>query len=420
MKKVIVVAPALSFSGYGEHARFILRSLKTIEENIDLYLKNIPWGATSYIVDDSEERTWIDHLISKTIQYENSENVEPYDVSMQITIPGEWNANLAVTNIGITAGTESNKISPQWFMKSREMDKIIVVSEHSKSSFVNAEFRTAFQERQDKVFMAKINSPVEVIGFPYKNIEPSKVNLELEHDFNFLAVGTFIPRKNIENTIRWFVSEFRDKEVGIVLKTSMGKNSLLDRRTTLKRIKNIIGDNNKDMKCKIYFLHGNMTEEEMAGLYNHPKIKGLINLSHGEGFGLPIFEAACNALPIITINWGGQVDYLNMEIKDKKTSKKRKRPMFVPISYDLRPIQPEAVWGDILIKESMWAFPKEWSFRKGLNAFMKNYSTYENLAKKLQAHIQKEFAFQSMSEKFLKISGLEETTQEESSETVTL
>ena len=300
------------------------------------------------------------------------------------------------------------------------MDKIIFVSEHSKSSFVNAEFKTAFQERQDKVFMAKIDSPVEVIGFPYKNIEPSKVNLELEHDFNFLAVGTFIPRKNIENTIRWFVSEFRDKEVGIVLKTSMGKNSLLDRRTTLKRIKNIIGDNNKDMKCKIYFLHGNMTEEEMAGLYNHPKIKGLINLSHGEGFGLPIFEAACNALPIITINWGGQVDYLNMEIKDKKTNKKRKRPMFVPISYDLRPIQPEAVWGDILIKESMWAFPKEWSFRKGLSAFMKNYSTYENLAKKLQVHIQKEFAFQSMSEKFLKISGLEETTQDESSETVTL
>ncbi len=71
--------------------------------------------------------------------------------------------------------------------------------------------------------------------------------------------------------------------------------------------------------------------------------------------------------------------------------------MFVPISYDLRLIQPEAVWGDILVKESMWAFPKEWSFRKGLNAFMKNYSTYENLAKKLQIHIQEEFAFQNMS-----------------------
>jgi len=262
MKKVIVVAPALSFSGYGEHARFVLRSLKTIEDHIDLYLKNTPWGATSYIVDDSDERAWIDHLVSKTIQYENSENVEPYDISMQITIPGEWNGNLAATNIGITAGTESNKISPQWFLKSKEMDKIIVVSEHSKSAFVNAEFKTAFQERQERVFMSKIDSPVEVIGFPYKNIEPSKVNLELEYDFNFLAVGTFIPRKNIENTIRWFVSEFHDKEVGIILKTSMGKNSLLDRRTTLKRIKNIIGDNNKDMKCKIYFLHGNMTERD--------------------------------------------------------------------------------------------------------------------------------------------------------------
>ena len=67
-------------------------------------------------------------------------------------------------------------------------------------------------------------------------------------------------------------------------------------------------------------------EEEMTYLYNHPKIKALISMSHGEGFGLPMFEAAYNGLPVIATDWGGQCDFLYMSDKNKK-----KKAMFTKI-----------------------------------------------------------------------------------------
>ena len=54
----------------------------------------------------------------------------------------------------------------------------------------------------------------------------------------------------------------------------------------------------------------------MTGLYCNPKINALINISHGEGFGLPMFEASREGLPIITIGWSGQLDFLHHNGKD--------------------------------------------------------------------------------------------------------
>ena len=41
-QKVLVRGPALSQSGYGEHARFVLRALKTREDVFDIFLENFP------------------------------------------------------------------------------------------------------------------------------------------------------------------------------------------------------------------------------------------------------------------------------------------------------------------------------------------------------------------------------------------
>jgi len=54
-KKVIVKGPALSASGYGEHARFVLRSLKDREDEYEIYLHNLNWGKTGWLFEDNEE-----------------------------------------------------------------------------------------------------------------------------------------------------------------------------------------------------------------------------------------------------------------------------------------------------------------------------------------------------------------------------
>ena len=393
MKKILVRGPALSHSGYGEHTRFILRSLRANPSTFDVYLVNINWGQTSWITEINEEREWIDFVLSKTISYMNSGG--EFDMSLQVTIPSEWE-KIAPINIGATAGTETTKISPNWMGKSLEMDKIIVISEHTKYGFVNTRYEAENNSTGEK-FEAKVNCPVEVVGYPVKNVEQENIDLNLKYDFNFLAVGTWIIRKNIERTVKWFVEEFYDQEVGLILKTSKAKNCILDRRVTKNNLTNLLAEY-PDRKCEVCLLHGDMTEGEMKGLYNHPNVKAMVSFSHGEGYGLPLFEAAHNGLPIIAPNWGGQLDFLVAPVKDKK-GKVSFKPLFETVAYDLKPIQPEAVWNDVLIKESMWCFPKEWNCKKSMRKVYKNYASAKSRASKLQKWVLENFEEKQMYQK---------------------
>ena len=111
MKKVFLKGPLLTQSGYGHQERTILRALKTRPDVFDVYVQPIPWGKTSWVWEDSEERREIDQLLNKTIKHMNSEG--KFDVSIQVTIPNEWE-KLAPVNIGVTAGIETNLVAPQW------------------------------------------------------------------------------------------------------------------------------------------------------------------------------------------------------------------------------------------------------------------------------------------------------------------
>ena len=397
MRKVLVRGPALSQSGYGEHCRFLLRSLKSKENLFDIYLINTNWGKTGWIWENTEERQWLDHLLQKTIQYtQENNNNNHFDISLQVTIPSEWE-RLAPYNIGVTAGTETTRISPQWIEKSLLMDKIIVVSEYSRFAFDNTAYSAKNNVTNEDVIF-KNTTPIEVVGFPYKKIKQKKIAIELKHDFNFLVVATMIPRKNLQNTISWFVEEFKDKEVGLVLKTGLGKGSKVDRQITEATLKKIV-EGYPNRKCSIYLLHGDLKEEEMKSLYNNEKIKCLINLAHGEGFGLPVFEAASNGLPVIAPSYGGLQDFMYMPIKDKKGRTKNK-PMFETVAYDLSLIQEQAVWGDILVKDSQWCFPQEWSYRKALKKVHTNWQACKGRATKLMKHIKKEYSEEVSYQKF--------------------
>jgi len=99
-RNILVVGPALSASGYGEHARLVLRALKAYEDNFEIFFKNINWGQTGFTINIDEERQWLEKLIIKTQEYEKQSG--KYDVSVQVTIPNEWK-KLAPTNIGVTA-----------------------------------------------------------------------------------------------------------------------------------------------------------------------------------------------------------------------------------------------------------------------------------------------------------------------------
>ena len=157
-----------------------------------------------------------------------------------------------------------------------------------------------------------------------------------------------------------------------------------------------------ERECKVYLLHGDMSDEEMHSLYVHPKIKALVSLTHGEGYGLPIFEAAYSALPVITAGWSGQCDFLYAPYQGKDKKKKGKMiPYFAEVDYTIGPVPKEVVWDGVIIEDSMWCYPAEGSSKVKMRQVRKNYDKWKKKSNRLQKWLIKNFTVEKQCERFV-------------------
>tara|TARA_B100000424_G_C22935340_1_gene497714 strand:- start:1144 stop:2427 length:1284 start_codon:yes stop_codon:yes gene_type:complete len=399
-KSIIVRGPALSRSGYGEQCRFALRALRSREDVLDIHIVNTNWGQTSWISADDEEREWIDSILIKTnMLLQQTQGNPSFDVSLQVTIPNEWE-KMAPINIGYTAGIETTKIAPQWVEKSMLMDHIITISNHSKNTYNSTSYQVTNNQTGETIPNFSNKVPITVVNYPVRNFENVELDLDFDTDFNFLAVAQWGPRKNMENLLHWFLQEFSDKEVGMVLKTFGANSATPDEQYMLETLSRQL-KRYPDRKCKVYLIHGEMSGAELNSLYNHPKIKCLATLTHGEGFGLPIFEAAYNGLPVIAPGWSGQCDYLYMPEKSKKGKRTKMKAKFTSVSYKLGPVPQNAVWDGVIQADSQWCYPEQQSYKNALNDVYKNIKAKEKQAKQLQKWILENFTEEGKCKEFV-------------------
>jgi glycosyltransferase involved in cell wall biosynthesis len=133
----------------------------------------------------------------------------------------------------------------------------------------------------------------------------------------------------------------------------------------------------------VYLLHGEFTDEEMNSIYNHSKVKAMISLTKGEGFGRPLLEFTQSKKPIICSEWGGQSDFLH---KDKS--------LLIP--GNLTPVHKSALMKDIIIENSQW-FTVDYDYvLRTLKDVFENYKNYKPLGKKLAYHCQQNFSYDVM------------------------
>lgn len=320
----VISCPYDTYSGYGARARDIVKSIIELDK-YDVKLLSQKWGNTPLdFCAENDEWSYLNDLRIPGIQ-----NGQKPDVWMQITIPTEF-APVGKFNIGCTAGIESTGCAAPWVEGLNRMDINFVSSEHSKKVFEDIKFEKRNKQTNVVEGVVKLEKPIEVIfeGFnedTYKYLKPSEVSLDLssiKDQFNFLFVGHWMQgalghdRKNVGAMIKYFFDTFNNKkqQPGLILKTSMGRNSYLSREQILDKILQIKKVYPSSTKFpNVYLINGSLSDHEMNELYNHPKVKAMVSITKGEGFGRPLLEFCLSKKPLIVSSWSGHVDFCQPE-----------------------------------------------------------------------------------------------------------
>ena len=306
--------PVETRSGYGSHARDVLECLHKMDM-FEISVDSCMWGVTPMTaLDESNEfHNWIKEKMVTSF------NGIP-DIYVSVTISNEFQ-RVGRFNIGVTAGIETTVAGKDLIDGCNNMDLVIVPSTFTRDVY----FQTVYNENEKDsgrlLKQHKLSKPIEVLfegadTSIYNDVTDESFNLDIQEDFAFLFVGHWLKgdigqdRKDVGMLIKVFSETFKDVDVkpALVLKTSAGSFSVKDRELIRKKILDI-AKNDVNLPS-IYLLYGDLSDNEMNSLYNHPKIKSMISLTKGEGFGRPLLEFSMTGKPIIASNWSGHKDFL--------------------------------------------------------------------------------------------------------------
>ncbi len=399
MKPLLVIScPIETMSGYGARSRDIIKALLKYDK-YEIKVISQRWGNTAWNALDpnkDEDKQLLD-LIWKQPQLPK----QP-DVWIQVTVPNEFQA-VGKYNIGITAGIETTICDPSWIEGINRMDLTLVSSNHAKKVFEETTFEKKDNNTNQTVGVIKLSKPVEVL---FEGVDLTKYNFvpddllegdlvesldEIKEEFCYLFVGHWLQgnigedRKNVGYMIKAFLETFKNRKgnkPALILKTAQVTASIIDRDDILKKIDAIKQTVKGDLP-NVYLLHGDLEDKDINQLYNHPKVKAMVSLTKGEGFGRPLLEFSLSKKPIIASNWSGHTDFLHPDYN-------------VLVGGTLTNVHESASAKNMILQEAQWFTPDDASVADAFKNVYNDYNKYIELAKR-QAHYAKtNFSFEAM------------------------
>jgi hypothetical protein len=400
---VVVSCPIDTFSGYGARSRDVVKALIN-SEKYDVKILSQRWGNTPYGFlkeDNEDEKKMLDAIIPLPLQRQP-------DVWIQISVPDEFQ-KIGKFNIGITAGIETDLCDVRFIQGANNMDLILGSSNHSLLALKQSQY-----EQKDKsgkvVGVIKLTTPTDVLfeGVDlekYFYIEPKdlpKTELvesldTIDEKFCFLYVGHWLrgaigeDRKNTGLMLKTFLETFKGQKnpPALIMKTMTGPASIMDREEVLRKINEVRRGVGGKLP-NVYLVHGDIDDADVNNLYNHPKVKAMINLTKGEGFGRPLLEFTQSKKPVIASNWSGHLDFLTSEFAS-----------LVP--GEIKPVHESVVQERLILKESKW-FQFEIGFAQLLmKDYVNSYKGYAEKGKRLGYYCKTNFSFEKMQEKLEEI-----------------
>ncbi len=384
--------PVKTRSGYGSHSRDLLEALYQMDL-FDIKIDSCGWGSTplTALENDNLFHKWIESNIVTSL-------AGTPDVYVQVTVPNEFQ-RVGKFNIGITAGIETTVAPKEWIDGCNKMDLIITTSEFSANVLLSTVYNENEKNTGKLITQHRIVKPVSVLfeGVDDKifNNQYNGIDLDIKEDFAFLFVGHWLKgnigqdRKDVGMLIRSFCQAFSNYEnkPALVLKTSAATFSIKQREELSKKIKDVVNDIKNPPT--VYLLFGELSNSEMNELYNHPKIKAMVSLTKGEGFGRPLLEFTMTGKPVIASNWSGHKDFLPM---DKA----------IMIGGKLTEVDDSAI-DNFIIKGSKWFTANYNEFAEVLKLVQKDYDKFLLKSEILREDNLNKFTLNKMKDRFQEI-----------------
>ena len=121
--------------------------------------------------------------------------------------------------------------------------------------------------------------------------------------FRFLMIGKYEERKSFNETLEAFAQVHGNHpDIELVIKS----NYFTNQDQKLQQLRDKI--NNLGL-TNVQVLWGDMTENQIADLYRSCDV--FVFPSKGEGWGLPLIEAAASGMTIITTKYSGQTEFID-------------------------------------------------------------------------------------------------------------
>lgn len=396
--RVNVLFPFLTLSGYGRRSLDVLRALVDLKwEEWDFHIASLRFGNSPYISLDTSDPI-NEKIMSRTFPLQEVLSAQA-ELGFFCTVPSELiTARIAKYQVLFTAGIESTLCSPDFIKGYNAMDLVITSSEHAMNVFKSTAWNVN-NEKGEVTSQLKVNKPgrvlmegVDVNQYSRKNTQAFDLP-QVKEDFNFFINGMLLPgdftnpyghdRKNFLTTIKVFLETFKDRKIkpGLIIKTTCGSYSYADQEATLYRINQVKASVTGDLP-NIYLLHGQLSDEELVGLYQNPKIKAMVAVS-AEGWGRTPLEFSCaTSKPLIVPPYGGMTDYLHSDYN-------------LVVGGSIQPIH-KSIYNDFFVEGAQIYYPDITQLSGALMDMYTNYPEYSEKGLRQGHHSRTKFSLDVM------------------------
>jgi len=280
-------------SGYKFAAKNYLRAL---QDDPNLIARSIRYDSGSLTPLSSQLKALHDKPIDESVE-----------VVVQMLTPNEMRPVEGKINIAICCW-ETDRIPQHWVDQLNKFNKVIVPCEANKQAFIDSGVTVPIIKIPFCFFKGDYEGITERFDIPGTNPETVV----------FYNISQFSPKKAIDKVIQAYYLAFQnDENVILVLKTYIGmRNQQGDAQKILGDINRIRQEMRLPKYPKIYVTDQMMTDKEILKLHN--SCHTYINLSTGEGWGIPAFESLLMGKELVSINHTGITEYLPTTVDSDK------------------------------------------------------------------------------------------------------